>query len=79
MSWKLNKKYTWLWVIWLLAFGCIEFAALKNKGDGDTLTAHVRKLIGTQTGGRNWENWLARIGLAGLFIWLIPHFFTGAV
>lgn len=76
---KLNKKYTILWLIWIAGFGVIEYAALKNKKEGDTLTEHVRKLIGTKTEGRNWENWLARGVLAGGIIWAIPHFFTGAV
>jgi hypothetical protein len=76
---SLNKKYTWLWVIWVLAFGVIEYSALKNKGKGDTLTEHVRKLIGTGTAGRNWENWVARIVLAGGILWSIPHFFTGSI
>lgn len=76
---KLKSKYTWLWLIWIAAFGVIEFAALKNKDKGDTLTEHVRKLIGTNTPGRNWENWVARVGLAGLLVWLIPHFFTGSI
>lgn len=76
---SLNKKYTWLWVIWLAAFGVIEYAALKNKKKGDTLTEHVRKLIGTNTPGRNWENWVFRVILGGGIIWAIPHFFTGAI
>ncbi|MGY8962558.1 MAG: hypothetical protein ACKVKT_03270 [Rhodospirillales bacterium] len=76
---KLNNKYTWMWAIWLLAFGVIEYAALKDQRKGDTLTEHVRKLIGTKTPGRNWENWIARIGLAGLLLWFIPHFFTGSI
>jgi len=74
---SLNKKYTWLWAIWLVAFGVIEYAALKDKDKGDTLSEHVWKLIGTKTPGRNWENWIFRAGLVGLFAWLIPHFFTG--
>ena len=76
---KLNKKYTVLWIVWILGFGVIEYSALKNKKPGDTLTAHVRKLVGTKTKGRNWENWIFRIGLVGFFAWIIPHFFTGAV
>jgi len=75
---KLNSKYTWLWIIWIAAFGVIEYAALKNKKEGRSLSAHVKKLIGTNTPGRNWENWLARIVLAGGFIWVIPHFFTAS-
>ena len=76
---KLNKTYTILWIVWILCFGVIEFAALKNKKEGDTLTEHVRKLIGTNTPGRNWENWVARVALAGGVLWLIPHFFTGVI
>ena len=72
---KLNSKYTVLWIIWIVAFGVIEYPALKNKDFGDTLTEHIWKLIGTNTPGRNWENWLARIVLVGGFIWVIPHFF----
>lgn len=76
---KLNSKYTWLWALWIAAFGVIEYAALKDKAEGDTLSEHVRKLIGTNTPGRNWENWIFRAGLLGLFAWLIPHFFTGSI
>lgn len=76
---KLNSKYTILWIIWAVAFGVIEYSALKNKAEGDTLTEHVRQLIGTKTPGRNWENWIFRIGLAGGIAWIIPHFFTGAI
>ena len=52
----LNKRYPMLWFLWALAFGVIEYAALKDKAEGDTLTEHVWKLIGTNTPGRNWEN-----------------------
>ena len=76
---SLDKKYTWLWILWIVAFGIIEYAALKDKDKGDTLSEHVRKLIGTETPGRNWENWIGRVALAGLFCWLIPHFFTGSI
>jgi hypothetical protein len=75
----MNTKYTWAWLIWLLAFGCIEYKAIKEDDGESTLTRHIWKLIGTNTPGRNWENWLARAGLVGFFIWLIPHFFTGAI
>ena len=75
----MNKKYTAMWIIWLLGFGVIEYAAMKNNKSGDTLTEHVWKVIGTNTPGRNWENWVARVVLAGLLIWLVPHFFTGSI
>lgn len=73
----LNKKYTWAWIAWVLLFGVIEYAALKDKREGDTLTEHVRQLIGTW-GKKDLGNWIARVSLAGLFVWLVPHFFTGA-
>lgn len=76
---KLNSKYTKLWIIWILAFGVIEYQALQDKDRGDTLTEHIRKLIGTNTPGRNWENWVARIIFAGGILWSIPHFFTGSI
>lgn len=76
---KLNSKYTVLWVIWLVAFGVIEYKALQNKDEGDTLSEHVWKMIGTNTPGRNWENWLARVGLGGFFVWIIVHFYTAAI
>ncbi len=55
------KKYTWLWIIWILAFGVIEYAAIKNNDSGDTLSEHIWKLIGTNTPGRNWENWIVQL------------------
>jgi len=76
---KLNSKYTKLWIIWILAFGVIEYSALQDKDEGATLSSHIWKLIGTNTPGRNWENWVARIGLGGLILWAIPHFFTGSI
>ena len=74
----MNKKYTYAWIAWILMFGVIEFAAIQDRRSGDTLTEHVRAAIGT-AGPRQWINWVARIGLVGLFGWLIPHFFTGSV
>lgn len=74
----MNKKYTYAWIAWILMFGVIEFAAIQDKREGDTLTEHVRAAIGT-AGPRQWINWVARVGLGVLFAWLIPHFFTGSV
>jgi hypothetical protein len=76
---KLNSKYTMLWIAWILGFLGIEYAAMKNKRRGDTLTEHVWATIGTKTKGKTAAMWIARIGLGGLLLWLIPHFFTGAV
>lgn len=76
---KLDKKYTILWVVWLLAFGVIEYAALKDKEEGRSLSSHIWELIGTNTPGRNWKHWTFRVGLGGFFAWLIVHFYTGSV
>lgn len=73
----LNSKYTWAWAIWVLAFGAIEFAAIQDKREGDTLSEHVWKLIGTRIAQRSWYQWIWRLGLLALFAWLIPHFMTG--
>lgn len=74
---KLNRKYTYLWIVWLAAFGVIEWAALKDQRKGDTLSEHFWKLMGTKTPGRNWKHWLFRGGVGVFFAWIIPHFFTG--
>lgn len=72
-------KYSWLWVVWALLFGVIEYKAIANKKEGDTLSEHVWKLIGTDTPGRNWHHWLFRGALGVGLGWLIVHFFTGAI
>ena len=74
---QLNGKYTWMWAIWILAFGAIEWSAIKDRDTGDTLSEHIWKLVGTKTQDRNWYHWIWRLGLLALFAWLIPHFFTG--
>ena len=75
---KPPNKWLWAWVIWILAFGVLEFRAIKNKTDNDTLSSVVWWAIGT-TGKRSPINWVFRVGLGVLFAWLIPHFFTAAI
>ena len=76
---KLNSKYTWAWVLWLLAFGVIEWKAINNKSSGDTLSEHVWKLIGTKADKKSAAHWTFRAGLVAFLAWLIPHFFTAGV
>ena len=76
---KLNKKYTVGWILWIIGFLGLEYAAIKDKRKGDTLSEHVWATIGTKTKTKTALMWAARIGLAGLIAWLIPHFFTGAI
>ena len=75
---KLRKKYGWAWILWVLAFGVIEFKAIvdDDKAKGDfTLSHYVRRLIGEKGVPASIERWLFRGGLAGLLLWLGPHFF----
>lgn len=77
---ELNKKYTVAWVLWILGFLAIEYAAIKDKKEGDTLSEHVWKVIGTKHKGKKTAAmWAVRIGLGALFVWVIPHFFTAGV
>ena len=76
---KLNKKYTIGWILWIVGFLGLEYAAIKDRRKGDTLSEHVREAIGTNTKTRTALMWAARIGIGGLFAWLIPHFFTGSI
>ena len=73
---KLNWKYTVGWILWALGFVALEFFALKDKRKGDTLSEHVQAAIGTGSKKRTAAMWAFRLGLGGLFVWLIPHFFT---
>ena len=73
----MNKKYTIAWILWIVGFLAIEYAAVKDKRQGDTLSEHVWAVIGTKTKTKTALMWTARIGLGTLFAWLIPHFFTG--
>jgi len=77
---KLNKKYTWAWIAWILGFLGLEYMALRNKKPGDTLSEHVWKVIGTKhQGTKTALMWTARVGLGILVAWLIPHFFTAGI
>jgi len=76
---KLRKKYTWAWILWILAFGLIEWRAIVDDDKEDenfTLSHYVRRLLGRNK-KKTIGNWLFIAGLGGLFAWLIPHFFWG--
>ena len=75
----LRKKYTVMWLVWILAFFAIEGAALRSGKLGDTLSEHVRTWIGTNNPARTWSMWILRIIVCGGLFWLIPHFMTGAI
>lgn len=76
---KLNRKYTVAWILWIFGFLALEYAAKKDKRLGDTLTEHVWATIGTKTKTKTALMWAARLGIAGLLVWLVPHLFTGAI
>ena len=73
-----RKKYALAWILWILAFGLIEWRAIvdDDKEEGDfTLSHYVRRLLGEKGTAITAGKWAFRVGLAGLFIWMIPHFF----
>ena len=79
---RLARSYTVAWVLWVLAFGVIEFLAVRRRGPngqagGDTLSEHIWSLIGTKAAQRRPLAWVLRGALLLLFGWLIPHLFTG--
>lgn len=70
------------WVLWILAFGVIEFIAVRRRTaggapGGDTLSELVWWLIATKSKKRTAIEWICRGALLLLFGWLIPHWFTG--
>jgi hypothetical protein len=66
----LNRRYTALWILWLLAFAVLEGAALLDPGAGDTLTETVRKWLALSSR----EQWVGRTALAIGLAWLTHHF-----
>ena len=72
------NKYSWWWGLWVIMFGVIEWKALANKEEGDTLSEHVWKLMGKREYQKQglWLLW--RIGIGGLLVWLMAHFFGSA-
>lgn len=76
---KLNWKYTLGWILWVVGFLGLEYAAIKDRRQGDTLSEHVWATIGTKTKTKTGIMWVFRVGLGVLVAWLIPHFFTGAI
>ena len=70
------NRFQVAWIIWVVWFLVWEFYAIKTQAPMGTLSANVWALIGTGT-ERTGLNWFFRVFLAGLFAWLIPHFYTG--
>jgi len=62
---------------WILLFGVIEYAALKDGKKGRSLSENVRVILATSSTSTTVTilNWLARAGVLGLLLWLIPHFY----
>jgi len=66
------------WLAWLIiGFGAMEAWAVYTGRVEWTFSYTVWWLLGTGEETREWFRWIARAGVAVLFAWLIPHFFTG--
>ena len=74
MTFKYNPKYKWAWILWVLAFGIIEWRAIVDPNKGGTLSHTVRNLLG-EKGAVDAGNWAFRAGLTGFFVWIIPHLY----
>lgn len=61
---KSMKKWSWLWLLWLLMFLAIELPAIFNDEPGDTLSEHVWALTSI-----SFFWWL----VAGFLVWLLTH------
>lgn len=76
------NSFTWLWVVWGLAFAVIEGVALFNSRKGDTLSEHVWAFLGVRrgpVGARVTPKWtlrLARFGVVSGLVWLVVHLTT---
>jgi len=73
----LDTVFTYWWAILGAAFLVLEGVAIRNDKRGDTLSEHVWKFLGVKGYKIPSFPWLRRGALAGLFVWLIPHFFLG--
>lgn len=66
-----------VWSAWLLvvaaSFAVLESIALARRADGDTLSANIRRWLGTD---KTWKTWGAAgfaVALIGFVGWFIPH------
>ncbi|MFD6638308.1 hypothetical protein ACFWDN_21105 [Micromonospora chalcea] len=68
------------WLVWFLYFVIVEFAALFNSREGDTLSEHVWLWFAVG-GGRPVTGWtrLRRVVLLAFMAWLTVHFVGGGV
>lgn len=69
-----------LWVVWIIQFFAIEFKALFNRKDGDTLSEVIRYIFGfskragdLQSAGMRWR----RGGFWAFSAWFIAHIAFG--
>ena len=71
--------WTWLWIIWLLAFIVIETITIIRKDRGDTLSEHVWKWFSLKGGKDKLKPWQAglRFAFLAFWAWLTIHFLTG--
>lgn len=71
----LNDAFTYRWVIISVLWIATEAYALFNKEQGDTFTAHVRRLFSLESKGKLYG--VRRTILVALFLWIGYHFFGG--
>ena len=65
----LRRKFAWAWILWVVAFGVIEYISIKNDGVGEgnfTLSHYARRLAKS--------SWIFRVFITVLLAWLPGHF-----
>ena len=76
---RLRTRWARAWDAWLTvvaaSFLTMEAVALYTRGEGATLTAHVRRAAGLHPRCRHAH--LGRVLLTGLFAWCIAHLAFG--
>lgn len=67
--------YTVGWISIIIAFGVLEWFALRNERKGDTASEHVWKWFSIKHKGTGWK--LRRGALVLFMLWLTYHFVIG--
>jgi hypothetical protein len=68
-----NAGYTVGWVLWIVAFFCLELPALASKVPGKTLSEHVWDWFRVRDSRHTALTWALRGFLLVLLFWLFFH------
>jgi hypothetical protein len=69
--------YTALWITWIAMFFVVEFAALRDKKEGDTLSEHLWSWLGTDNQSGPSRKIFGATALTLFAVWFFPHILFG--